>query len=112
MKDFPSLKGKLDNSTILKIKDHFKTTIFNYGTCIMHETPTGGIHYTGTLTKRPSLSFEIVRSKIYIMITLNEYVKGIVFHVHIYYPHIDKIDETLLKNTVTRVYDEVKKVVE
>ena len=108
MKDFPPIHDiKLTSDIINKVKSHFKWSSFTVGESVVSVTPSGGVHYTGSRTLYPSISFEIIR-KVYIMVSLFEYPKGIIIHFHIYYPQIKNLSESELQVVTTKLYSEIK----
>ena len=112
MEGFPSFKGaKLNASVAKKLQNHFKNwSMFTIGKTKTHITPNGGIHFSGKLTETMAISFEIKRGNAYIMISLFEYPKGVVFHAHIYYPDISRKNDDEWKKVLDVVYNETKSV--
>ena len=106
MEDFVSFKGaKITDKLVEDLRTNFKWTIFTIGKAKTHVTKYGGVHYSGQLTYFPVVSFEIKRGGSYLMITLMEYPKGVILHIHIYYPDIKKRSDW--KSLVESVYMEV-----
>lgn len=110
MEGFPSLKGaKIDSKTAKKLQDKFKNwSMFSVGKTKTHITASGGIHFSGVPTITTSITFEIRRAGTYLMISLFEYPKGLVFHAHIYYPDVDKKSKADWNKVIQTVYEEVK----
>lgn len=114
MEGFPSIKGaKIDASLVRKLKNSFKGwSMFSVGKTKTHVTPSGGIHFSGAPTLTNSISFEIKRGGTYLMISLFEYPKGLVFHAHVYYPDIERKSKDDWKKTISLIYEEIKKISE
>ena len=109
MKDFSPIKNiKLDSKTIEKIKNHFNWSSFCIGKNKVSITKTGGVHYSGKQTLTNSISFEVTRSNTYIMVSLFQYPGGVIFHAHIYYPQISKLNP----DSIVKLYNEVKDLLE
>lgn len=106
MEGFVSFKNvKITDELVNTLKTKLNWSIFTVGKSKTHVTKYGGVHYSGKLTFFPAVIFEIRRDNAYIMVSLLEYPKGIIMHVHIYYPDIKKKSDW--KQTVEKVYKEI-----
>ena len=112
MKGYPPIQGvKLNSETIKRLRDYFSGwSIFTAGKTKISITPSGGVHYTGSTIITNAVSFEIRRGNAYIMITLLEYPKGVIVHMHIFYPDINKYSSNIWDKIISKVYEEVKNV--
>jgi hypothetical protein len=109
MKDFPPIRNvKLTDEIISKLRNYFNWSSFCVGKAKVSLTKQGGVHYTGKSTLTNSISFEITRGGIYVMVSLFEYTNGVIFHAHIYYPQISKLQP----DTIVKLYNEVKGLLE
>lgn len=104
----PFIGAKLSSSNVNKIKRYFKWSMFTEGDAIVSETRTGGVHYTGSKTRRKAVSFEVIRKNTYVVIVLFEYKKGVIFHTHIFFPQVSKRSSSILELITTGLYNEVK----
>ena len=114
MENFKSITNvKLNKSVVTTLKKEFNNwSAFSVGKTRTHVTPNGGIHYTGKLTETNCISFEIKRGGTYIMISLFEYPKGVVFHAHIFYPDVDKRSKDGWTNVLVPIYESIKTILE
>ena len=114
MEGFPSIKSaKITPKSAKKIKDTFKNwSMFSVGKTRTHITPSGGIHFSGKLTETTALTFEIKRGGGYIMISLFEYPKGVVFHAHVYYSDLERKSKQEWGKVIEQIYNEVKTIFE
>jgi len=107
MKGYGPLYGvKLTPDIVQKLRSHFKWTMFTEGVALVHETPTGGVHYTGVPKHNKAVSFEVVRDGVYVIVSLFEYPKGTILHTHIFSPQLSKAKDS----TTGKIYEEVKKL--
>jgi hypothetical protein len=102
----PIYNIKLTDDIVQKLKNHFKWTMFTEGVALVHETPSGGVHYTGKAKYNKAISFEVTRGGTYIIVSLFEYPKGVILHTHIFWPQISKAN----KEVIRKIYEEVKYV--
>lgn len=88
------------------LKEKLNIMMFSEGTAIIHITPFGGVHSSGEPRETKCVSFEVQMGRIYYMISLVEYPKGVIFHVHVFYQHMgkEKIDH------IDMIYSEIKKI--
>lgn len=101
MSKYPSIKNvKLTNTAINKLKTYFKWSSFTEGKTITNITPQGGIHYTGKKTITNAVFLEIKRKRIYVVISLYEYPKGVVFHVYFPYPKVTEYSKIELETNI------------
>ena len=114
MEGFPSIKGaKIDKNLAKKLQNYFKSwSMIAVGKTRTHITPAGGIHYTGKETMTNSISFEVKRGGGYVMVSLFEYPKGLVFHAHIYFSDMDRKTKDGWEKVLKSLYEEVKKLLE
>jgi len=114
MEGFPSIKGAvLDKNTVRRIQKLYPSwSMFSVGKTKTRITPSGGIHFSGKETNTNCLSFEIKRGGGYIMISLFEYPKGLVFHAHIYYTDLDKRSKDGWNKVLQPIYEEIKNILE
>lgn len=111
MDGFPSIKGaKLTNKNIKILSKEFNWSMFTVGKTKTSITPSGGIHFSGKLTITEAVSMEIRKGGVYIIISLFEYPKGVVFHSHIYFPHIDKKSKSDFSKIIQEIYVQVSKI--
>ncbi len=109
----PPIKDvKLTSKVIRQLKAKYKWASFTTGKAKMTVTPSGGIHSSGKLVYTQAVSFEIKRGQGYIMISLFEYPKGIVFHAHISINDMDKKNRSSWFDVVEPVYNEIKDILE
>lgn len=98
---------KLNDRVIKALKNKFNWAFFAEGVAKISETPSGGIGSFGKIAIKPCVSFEILISRIYVMITLGEYAKGCVIHFHFMNSHIPKTSEASRAKIVKDLYDKV-----
>ena len=98
---------KLNDKVIKALKDQFNWAFFSEGLAKMSETQSGGIASFGKQTIRPCVSFEILISRIYVMITLGEYAKGCIIHFHFMHGQIDRISKSQRDKIVKDLYEKV-----
>lgn len=106
----PIKNVKLTNSVAKKLKNKYKWSSFAIGKASMSVTPQGGIHSSGKKTLTKSISFEIRRGNGYIMISLFEYPKGVVFHAHVSVNDMDKKNKDSWTKTIEPIYEEIKDI--
>ena len=97
----------LSDKVIKALKNEFNWAFFNEGVAKISETPSGGIGSFGKTVIRPSISFEVMVSRVYVMITLGQYAKGCVIHFHFMNSHIPKTTESSRDKIVKDLYDKV-----
>ena len=109
MSGFPSIKGvRIDKELVKKLQKKFPNwSMFSVGKTKTNITDSGGIHFSGTPTITNSISFEIKRGKTYIIVSLFEYPKGLVFHAHVYFPDVDAKTKDGWKTIIDKIYSEV-----
>lgn len=114
MENFKSISGvKITRSVVKELKKEFKNwSMFSAGKTKTNVTPSGGIHYSGKQIETNCISFEIRRGNAYVMISLFEYPKGVVFHTHIFLPDIEKRNKDGWITVLTPVYEKVKEILE
>ena len=114
MDNFKSISGvNLNRNVVKRLKQEFKNwSMFSVGKTKTNVTPNGGIHYTGKQIETNCISFEIRKGNAYIIISLFEYPKGVVFHTHIFLPDIEKRNTSGWVEVVTPVYEKVKQILE
>jgi len=112
MKDFPPVKdAKLTPSVISKLKSYFKVTMFSEGEATISVSKTGGVHYTGVRQSTKCVNFEVMRNHVYFMVTLIEYPKGVIIHIHVFLPHLSKMSGESDPRAV-KLYSEVKNILQ
>lgn len=107
----PPIRGELDDIAIAELKSYFKWTSFCVGENVVHVTPSGGVHWSGKAQIYPSVMFEVTRKNTYFIVHLNQYTQGVIFHLHVFLPQLNKISNEQKEEVAKTLYDEVQKII-
>ncbi len=93
MISLPPIKDVRIKNVSEQLMKIYNWTSFCIGKNKVRTTPSGGVHYTGKEIILEACSFEITYKRTYYMISLFEYPKGIMVHIHVDVNQLDKASD-------------------